>query len=178
MRVGRGIGSGKGKTGGRGVKGQKARTGVAIKGFEGGQMPLHRRLPKRGFSSRFPRDLNEVNLGRIQAGGRRRQARPRGADRRRRASSPPASAEARATASRSSWRGELKAKLDLRGRGRVEIGGRGDREGRRFGEDPGRRKPLPRLDGRRSQRPSLVHQAATNGKRPGSGLGHARRCGA
>jgi len=49
MRVGRGIGSGKGKTGGRGVKGQKARTGVAVKGFEGGQMPLHRRLPKRGF---------------------------------------------------------------------------------------------------------------------------------
>ena len=51
MRVGRGIGSGKGKTGGRGVKGQKARTGVAIKGFEGGQMPLHRRLPKRGFNN-------------------------------------------------------------------------------------------------------------------------------
>jgi large subunit ribosomal protein L15 len=53
MRVGRGIGSGKGKTGGRGVKGQKARTGVAIKGFEGGQMPLHRRLPKRGFWNPF-----------------------------------------------------------------------------------------------------------------------------
>lgn len=66
MRVGRGIGSGKGKTGGRGVKGQKARTGVAIKGFEGGQMPLHRRLPKRGFNNIFSRDLNEVNLGRVQ----------------------------------------------------------------------------------------------------------------
>ena len=52
-RVGRGIGSGKGKTAGRGVKGQKARTGVAIKGFEGGQMPLHRRLPKRGFTNIF-----------------------------------------------------------------------------------------------------------------------------
>ncbi|MFX6965348.1 50S ribosomal protein L15, partial [Acinetobacter baumannii] len=51
MRVGRGIGSGKGKTAGRGVKGQKARTGVSIKGFEGGQMPLHRRLPKRGFNN-------------------------------------------------------------------------------------------------------------------------------
>jgi large subunit ribosomal protein L15 len=62
MRVGRGIGSGKGKTAGRGVKGQKARTGVAVKGFEGGQMPLHRRLPKRGFWN----DYNEVNLGRIQ----------------------------------------------------------------------------------------------------------------
>jgi large subunit ribosomal protein L15 len=66
MRVGRGIGSGKGKTSGRGVKGQKARTGVAIKGFEGGQMPLHRRLPKRGFWNPFSTDYNEVNLGRIQ----------------------------------------------------------------------------------------------------------------
>ena len=66
MRVGRGIGSGKGKTGGRGVKGQKARTGVAVKGFEGGQMPLHRRLPKRGFKNPFTVDLNEVNLGRVQ----------------------------------------------------------------------------------------------------------------
>jgi large subunit ribosomal protein L15 len=66
MRVGRGIGSGKGKTGGRGVKGQKARTGVAIKGFEGGQMPLHRRLPKRGFNKPNRLELNEVNLGRIQ----------------------------------------------------------------------------------------------------------------
>lgn len=67
MRVGRGIGSGKGKTGGRGVKGQKSRTGVAIKGFEGGQMPLHRRLPKRGFTNIFALDLNEVGLSKIQA---------------------------------------------------------------------------------------------------------------
>ena len=66
MRVGRGIGSGKGKTCGRGVKGQKARTGVAIKGFEGGQMPLHRRLPKRGFWNPFATNYNEVNIGRIQ----------------------------------------------------------------------------------------------------------------
>jgi large subunit ribosomal protein L15 len=66
MRVGRGIGSGKGKTCGRGVKGQKARTGVAIKGFEGGQMPLHRRLPKRGFWNPFGTNYNEVNIGRIQ----------------------------------------------------------------------------------------------------------------
>ncbi|RAI44189.1 50S ribosomal protein L15 [Rhodoplanes roseus] len=67
MRVGRGIGSGKGKTGGRGGKGQTARTGVAIKGFEGGQMPLHRRLPKRGFNNIFALTLCEVNLGRLQA---------------------------------------------------------------------------------------------------------------
>ena len=66
MRVGRGIGSGKGKQGGRGGKGQTARSGVAIKGFEGGQMPLHRRLPKRGFAPPNQRDLNEINLGRIQ----------------------------------------------------------------------------------------------------------------
>ena len=66
-RIGRGIGSGTGKTGGRGGKGQTARSGVRIKGFEGGQMPLHRRLPKRGFSNvSFARKLNEVNLGRIQ----------------------------------------------------------------------------------------------------------------
>ena len=66
MRVGRGIGSGKGKTAGRGVKGQKARTGVAIKGFEGGQMPLHRRLPKRGFNNIFAKTYSEVSLGRLQ----------------------------------------------------------------------------------------------------------------
>ena len=67
-RVGRGIGSGKGKTGGRGGKGQTARSGVRIKGFEGGQMPLHRRLPKRGFKNvKFARKLNEVNLGKLQA---------------------------------------------------------------------------------------------------------------
>src|SRR5436305_2465209 len=66
MRVGRGIGSGKGKTGGRGGKGQTARTGVAIKGFEGGQMPLHRRLPKRGFKKPFRKDYNEINIGAIQ----------------------------------------------------------------------------------------------------------------
>jgi len=67
MRIGRGIGSGKGKTGGRGGKGQTARTGVRIKGFEGGQMPLHRRLPKRGFNNIFALKLCEVNLGRVQA---------------------------------------------------------------------------------------------------------------
>src|SRR5438309_7945977 len=65
-RVGRGIGSGKGKTAGRGVKGQKARSGVAIKGFEGGQMPLHRRLPKRGFKNIFRKRFNEVSLARVQ----------------------------------------------------------------------------------------------------------------
>lgn len=66
MRVGRGIGSGKGKTSGRGQKGQKSRSGVAVKGFEGGQMPLHMRIPKRGFNNPFAKDYAEVNLGMIQ----------------------------------------------------------------------------------------------------------------
>jgi large subunit ribosomal protein L15 len=65
-RLGRGVGSGLGKTSGRGIKGQKARAGVAIKGFEGGQMPLHRRLPKRGFNNIFAKKFNELNLGKIQ----------------------------------------------------------------------------------------------------------------
>lgn len=67
MRVGRGIGSGKGKTAGRGQKGAKARSGVAVNGFEGGQMPLHMRIPKRGFSNKaFAKDYAEVNLGLVQ----------------------------------------------------------------------------------------------------------------
>src|SRR4051812_42326375 len=66
MRVGRGPGSGKGKTAGRGVKGQKARSGVAIAGFEGGQMPLHMRMPKRGFNSLNRKDFAEVNLWRLE----------------------------------------------------------------------------------------------------------------
>jgi large subunit ribosomal protein L15 len=66
VRVGRGIGSGLGKTAGRGQKGQKSREGVSIKGFEGGQMPLHMRLPKRGFNNPFAKDYAEVNLGQLQ----------------------------------------------------------------------------------------------------------------
>ena len=67
MRVGRGPGSGKGKTAGRGVKGQKARSGVAIAGFEGGQMPLHMRFPKRGFNNPFAKEFAEVNLWRLSS---------------------------------------------------------------------------------------------------------------
>ena len=67
VRIGRGIGSGIGKTGGRGGKGQTARAGVRLGGFEGGQMPLHRRLPKRGFNKRDRKVFNEINLGRLQA---------------------------------------------------------------------------------------------------------------
>jgi len=67
MRVGRGVGSGKGKTGGRGVKGQKSRRGVSINGFEGGQMPLHMRMPKRGFNPPAQQKLQWINLGRLQS---------------------------------------------------------------------------------------------------------------
>jgi large subunit ribosomal protein L15 len=66
-RLGRGIGSGKGKTSGKGVKGQKARTGIAVAGFEGGQMPIYRRLPKRGFHNPFAKEFATVNLGALQA---------------------------------------------------------------------------------------------------------------
>jgi len=66
MRIGRGIGSGKGKTGGRGGKGQTARTGVRINGFEGGQTPIHRRLPKRGFTNHFRKEYEVINLGEVQ----------------------------------------------------------------------------------------------------------------
>jgi len=66
MRVGRGIGSGKGKTGGRGQKGQTSRSGVSVAGFEGGQMPIYRRLPKRGFKNIFAKSYAVVNLGRVQ----------------------------------------------------------------------------------------------------------------
>jgi large subunit ribosomal protein L15 len=79
MRVGRGPGSGKGKTAGRGVKGQKSRSGVALNGFEGGQMPLHMRMPKRGFNNPFAKKLVEVNLWRIAdaiAAGRLDAAKP------------------------------------------------------------------------------------------------------
>jgi large subunit ribosomal protein L15 len=69
MRVGRGIGSGKGKTAGRGQKGQKSREGVSIAGFEGGQMPLHMRIPKRGFNNIFAKDYAEGNLGALQKRG-------------------------------------------------------------------------------------------------------------
>ena len=79
MRVGRGIGSGKGKTEGRGGKGQTARTGVRIKGFEGGQMPLHRRLPKRGFNNIFRLEFVEINLDRLQQAIDAKQLDPSGA---------------------------------------------------------------------------------------------------
>jgi large subunit ribosomal protein L15 len=78
IRVGRGIGSGKGKTAGRGGKGQTARSGVAVKGFEGGQMPLFRRLPKKGFNNIFRLDLTEVNLGRLQAAIESKRLDPKG----------------------------------------------------------------------------------------------------
>ena len=142
-RLGRGIGSGKGKTGGRGVKGQKARAGVAVKGFEGGQMPLHRRLPKRGFKNILAKEFNEVNLGRIQqaidAGklDAARDDRRRGPGQGRRAAAPEGR---RADPGRRRAQGEV----GLLGRRRVEVGPGGHRKGRRV--DPG---PRPQAGGGR-----------------------------
>ena len=135
-RIGRGIGSGKGKTGGRGGKGQTARSGVRIKGFEGGQMPLHRRLPKRGFkNTSFARKLNEVNLGRLQAGDRRRPARPGGDDRRRGAGQGRAFCAGPRTACGCLAAARLKAKVALSVFGASKSARRGGREGRRHGRN-------------------------------------------
>ncbi len=135
MRVGRGIGSGKGKQAGRGGKGQTARSGVRIKGFEGGQMPLHRRLPKRGFNNIFRIEFAEINLDRLQdavdakkidAGsvvnvevpGQGRRAAPR--------QGRPAAARPR----------RVQGQAQHRSARRLEDRDRGSREGRRLGEDP------------------------------------------
>ena len=147
MRVGRGIGSGKGKTAGRGVKGQKARTGVAIKGFEGGQMPLHRRLPKRGFNNIFAKDFNEVGLGRIQAGDRCRQARCQGDGDRGGAQGGRRDPPRSRTASASSATASSRPRSTFEVAGASKPADRGGREGRRLGEDR-------RGEGRRQSRPS------------------------
>jgi large subunit ribosomal protein L15 len=112
IRVGRGIGSGKGKTGGRGGKGQTARSGVAVNGFEGGQMPLYRRLPKRGFKNIFALDFVEVNTGRLQQAidaGRLDASKPVNADVLRAAGLIGRPRDG----VRLLGKGELKAKLDL-----------------------------------------------------------------
>ena len=134
MRVGRGIGSGKGKTGGRGGKGQTARSGVRIKGFEGGQMPLHRRLPKRGFNNIFAKICDEMNLGRVQAAidaGKLDEARGRRGG----------AGQCRGAAPRARRRtllggGENQGQGQLRGLRRLEVGDCRGRKGRRHGEGP------------------------------------------
>ena len=136
MRVGRGIGSGKGKTAGRGGKGQTARSGVRIKGFEGGQMPLHRRLPKRGFNNIFRLEFAEINLDRLQEAIDAKLLDAK--DTINAESLVKARVVRRAKAGvRLLGRGELKAKLNDRGSRRLEIRHRGGREGGRHGEDPG-----------------------------------------
>ena len=136
-RIGRGIGSGKGKTGGRGGKGQTARSGVRIKGFEGGQMPLHRRLPKRGFrNTPFALKLNEVNLDRIQqavdAGKLETGATVDVA------ALVKAGVLRRARDGRAaSGHGRAQGQARVFGLGRLEIGGGGGGKGRRLGDDPG-----------------------------------------
>ena len=135
MRVGRGIGSGKGKQAGRGGKGQTARSGVRIKGFEGGQMPLHRRQPKRGFTPPGRLALNEVNLGRIQ----------QAIDAGKLSASEPITVESLVKAGVVTRRrdgvkilgvGEWKAQAAFEVDGRVQERRGGDRKGRRQPQDP------------------------------------------
>ena len=132
VRVGRGIGSGLGKTAGRGQKGQKSRSGVSIKGFEGGQMPLHMRLPKRGFNNIFAKDYAEVNLGAVQKlidAGKLDAKGTLDHD----ALKAAGLARGGKDGVRLLGKGELKAKAQLQGRRRVEGRARGGREGRRLG---------------------------------------------
>ena len=151
MRVGRGIGSGKGKTAGRGVKGQKARTGVAIKGFEGGQMPLHRRLPKRGFNNIFAQGL------------RRGQPRPPPGRR-----STPASSTPRQPVDAEALKAAGVIRRDARRRAPARQG-RAQGEGRRS-RSPARRSRRSR----RSRRPAARSKLVGQGGRP-SGRGRAGR---
>ena len=124
-RLGRGIGSGSGKTAGRGVKGQKARSGVAINGFEGGQMPLYRRLPKRGFKNIFAKKFTVVSLARVQTAidakklDAEEDGRRRGADRGRR--HPPRQGRRAPAVGR-----RAESQADVRRRRRLQGG---DREG-------------------------------------------------
>ena len=132
-RLGRGIGSGLGQDLGQGVKGQKARAGVAIKGFEGGQMPLHRRLPKRGFNNIFARKYNELNLGRIQ------QAVDFGPPRRQEADHRRGAAGGRSHPSRQGRRaparpGRAQGEARLRGHRRLAKRDQGGRGQRRHGD--------------------------------------------
>ena len=146
MRVGRGIGSGKGKTAGRGGKGQTARSGVRIKGFEGGQMPLHRRLPKRGFNNIFRLDFAEINLDRLQDA----------IDAKLIDANETINVESLVKAKvvrrpkdgvRLLGRGEIKAKLNIEVHGASKIRHRGGREGGRHGENPGAGKEGRRRGG-------------------------------
>ncbi len=141
-RVGRGIGSGKGKTGGRGVKGQTSRSGVAINGFEGGQMPLNRRLPKRGFNNIFAKKYNEVGLDRIQ----------QAIDAKKLDAKQPVTAAALKEAGiirrrqgrrphPRQWRAEGCG--EVRSSRRIQAGGGGHREGGRIGYDGLGRTALP-----------------------------------
>src|ERR1700689_2621200 len=138
IRVGRGIGAGKGKQAGRGGKGQTARSGVRIKGFEGGQMPLHRRQPKRGFNPPSRLIYNEVNLGRIQRAidaGKLDAAEPITVESLMKAGVVTRGGPPRERGRQGSWRGRLDGKGELRSRGGVEEPRGRNRESRRQPQD-------------------------------------------
>ena len=169
MRVGRGIGSGKGKQSGRGGKGQTARSGVRIKGFEGGQMPLHRRLPKRGFNPPNPRDLNEVNLGRVQIAidaGKLDAGKPGDG----RSAGRGGRLRPRARWRQAARQGRIEGGRAFRSVRRLEERGRGDRKGsaarsRRRPRKPRRPRPDPRR-GRQCGFPEPYARAACRNGAP------------
>ena len=176
VRVGRGIGSGMGKTAGRGQKGQKSRSGVSIYGFEGGQMPLHMRLPKRGFNNIFAKDYAEVNLGAIQKlidAGKLDAKGTLDHD----ALKAAGLARGGKDGVRLLGKGELKAKLALQGRRRVEGRARGGREGRRLdrahrAQEPGRARRRQEGQGSRAR---LADKAAQGLKARRKGLSSGTR---
>ena len=141
-RLGRGIGSGKGKTSGKGVKGQKAREGVALNGFEGGQMPIYRRLPKRGFHNLFRKEYAPVNLGALDAAIDAGKLDAGAADHRGRRCAP------RAWCAATGRRAAAGRRRDHRGRSPLPSpalgdGDRGGGEGGRFGDHDGGAKAAP-----------------------------------
>ena len=170
-RVGRGIGSGKGKTSARGGKGQTARSGVALNGFEGGQTPLHRRLPKRGFDNKmFRPDFKVVNLGRLQqaldAGKLKAEGTLDGA-----ALVACGVLRRQGDGVRLLAKGELARGADDRGRGRLQGGDRGGRTSRR----PGHRAPRPQAEAAGRGERLCLRRGRPN--RAGRWLGRALKLG-
>ena len=164
-KVGRGSSSGLGKTSGRGVKGAKARTGTKVYGFEGGQMPLHMRMPKRGFNNIFANDFAEVNLGRLQ----------KAIDDKKLDASQKITGETLRKAGivhknrdgvRLLGTGELKAKIDIEVAGASASRARGRRKGRRHADDDLQEGQLHEQEGRAGQKEAAPRQGRRKAAQP------------
>ena len=166
-KVGRGSSSGLGKTSGRGVKGAKARTGTKVYGFEGGQMPLHMRIPKRGFNNIFANDFSEVNIGLLQKAIDDKRLKNRRQDHRRGAAQgrPGAQEPRRRTPAR---QGRHHRQDRHRSGGRLCRRQRSDRKGRRFGSPRPSRRRFTEQEGRAGQAPAAPGQSHRKaGRTPG-----------